>query len=669
MRNGFVRLSTRAVLVVLIAAVAAGFSAAGPVRGDPQARMTIDTAAHGQRENPRMWGLFIENICHDVDGGLYSQMIRNPDFKNDVPPADCTIVGGQWRSPDGQLHRPPPGGPMLAWRPVADRPHQVSLQVVSTHPLAPVHRLSMHVNVLAGTAGVGNIGYWGMPIRAGRKYLVTFYARTSAGTIPIELSLTNTLLSRRYARHTITISSSHWRKFHAILTADGTTYHGMLALTARSPAQFNFTLVQMFPLSPRTGKPRFFRSDIVRLLARLHPGFLRFPGGNFIEGISLADSYNWRKTVGPMIDRPGHMNFWGYRNTDGFGYLGWLRLARRLHAAPMYCTSAGLLWNAQTIKGTRLAPFIHRMLTAVAFAQDPVGTRWGNLRARYGHPRPIPIPYVEIGNENGGPSYNHNYPIMEAALHSAFPHVVPIADNWGGNLPPGHLQIIDQHFYPAGRWFRHHADLYNSYSASAPRVLVGEYAVGPTHSRYGDFRMTLAETAFMIGMERNCSKVIMASYGVTLDNAGAARAHINLIQFNNRTAFGRSMYWVQYLFNHQQPAVVYPIDLQLPARRPGLRYRLFADAGVTADHRDLIIKVDNASATAVSAEIALRGPTQLADRGTAFTLHTTDPSLDNDFRHPTRITPVRRVFSVRGSILPYRFKPYSITVLRLRVKS
>jgi len=650
-----------ATLLVLIAGGVAAIS--GKSQAATPVGVVINTAVPGQQENPHMWGLFIENICNDVDGGIYAQMIRNPDFKNDVPPADCKVVHGKWISPDGHIHQPPAGGPMLAWMPVATSPHQVALRVVATQPLSKAHKLSLHVNIHSGIAGVGNVGYWGMPLKAGRTYQVTFYARTNRHGVPLAVSLTNTRQSRTYGRHMVNINSTHWQKYQIDVSCNSYSHQGMLTFTAHGPTDFNITLVQMFALSPRTGKPQFFRNDVVRLLTQLHPGFLRFPGGNFIEGISLADSYNWRRTIGPMIDRPGHMNFWGYRDTDGFGFLGWLRLARRLHAEPMYCTSAGLLWSAQTLKGTNLGIYIHRMLTAVAFANDSTGTYWGNLRAKQGYRKPFGIKFVEIGNENGGPSYDHNYPIMQAALRKAFPKVIPIADDWGG-VPPGHPVIIDQHFYPTEKWFRHHASQYNNYPENGPKVFVGEYAVGSSHSHYGDFRMTLAETAFMIGMERNCSKVIMASYGVTLVNSGASRAHINLVQFNNRTAFGRSMYWVQYLFNHQQPATVYPATMNRNSVGKVLRHRLFVDAGRTRNGRHLIIKVDNASNQPVTLEFHLHGAVKFSGTGTAFTLHTRFPGTDNNFRNPDRIVPVRSLFVARDKLLQYHIKPYSITVLR-----
>lgn len=37
--------------------------------------------------------------------------------------------------------------------------------------------------------------------------------------------------------------------------------------------------------------------------------FLRFPGGNYVEGNNIESHYDWRKTIGPLVDRP---TFAGY---------------------------------------------------------------------------------------------------------------------------------------------------------------------------------------------------------------------------------------------------------------------------------------------------------------------------------------------------------------------
>ena len=269
---------------------------------------------------------------------------------------------------------------------------------------------------------------------------------------------------------------------------------------------------------------------------------------------------------------------------------------------------------------------------------------------------------------NGGPSYNHNYHIMAAALHRAFPNVIPIADDWGG-IPSGPLSIVDKHYYPSRQWFLNHANLYNRYPRTAPKIFVGEYAVGNTRAKYGDFRSTLAETAFMIGMERNCDVVRLASYGVAIDNAGAVPCRINLIEFNDKTAFGRSSYWVQYLFNHNKPAVVYPTRVRIAGltdTHPRVRH-FFADAGVAANRHRLIIKVDNASGHAMPATIHVKGFATVTSTGTAIILHENNPGLDNTFHHPARVVPKKTAFTGAASHFHYVFQPYSITVLRLRV--
>ena len=38
----------------------------------------------------------------------------------------------------------------------------------------------------------------------------------------------------------------------------------------------------------------------------MHPAFLRFPGGNYLEGDHIAERFDWKKTIGPLVDRPTH---------------------------------------------------------------------------------------------------------------------------------------------------------------------------------------------------------------------------------------------------------------------------------------------------------------------------------------------------------------------------
>ena len=73
----------------------------------------------------------------------------------------------------------------------------------------------------------------------------------------------------------------------------------------------------------------------MNLMAAMHPHFLRLPGGNYLEGDTLADWYNWYKTIGPLVDRPGHMAPWTYWSTDGLGLLEYL--ADNTATEPVLC--------------------------------------------------------------------------------------------------------------------------------------------------------------------------------------------------------------------------------------------------------------------------------------------------------------------------------------------
>src|SRR6266498_2841645 len=65
------------------------------------ARITIDTARSGPAINPRLYGIFLEEINHGVDGGLYGELIRNRAFEDARPPEGYTFRNGRWRDAGG----------------------------------------------------------------------------------------------------------------------------------------------------------------------------------------------------------------------------------------------------------------------------------------------------------------------------------------------------------------------------------------------------------------------------------------------------------------------------------------------------------------------------------------------------------------------------------------
>jgi alpha-L-arabinofuranosidase len=574
------------------------FVTGGMAAAAPHASIRINALVAGRQENPDMWGLFLEDINNCIDGGLYAQLIRNPDFQNNVPPPDCKIVHGLWQLPNRHTISPPPGGALYGWTPLAKNP--ATLKVIQTLPLSAAHPRSLLISASHAGAGVTNSGYWGMNVQRGHNYRLSFYARL---TVNGPEKLAAMLIARKAvdlsSPATVNIIGTHWKKYTLNLHAVANDARGRLAITLRHPGAVVLTLALMFPENPATGKPELFRPDLLKLLRNLHPGFLRFPGGNYVEGVSNGDSYNWRQTVGPMRDRPGHYNCWGYRNTDGFGFLQYLELCQAITAVPLYGTSAGMPLGyfyptnpVPSATGAALTPFIHRMLSAVGFANSPTDTYWGALRAKYGHPKPFDLKYVEIGNENGGPLYVQNATTMALALKRRFPHVVPIRTAWSARLAKI-VPLGDEHYYASPDMFYVDSAEFNARPRNTPvRSFVGEYAVIAEVGKFGDLRGALAEAAYMTGMERNCDVVRMASYAPLFQNTDGYQWKPDLIEFNTAHAFGRSSYWVQWMFSRNRPDVVYPTHVHAVIK-PSISGRIaFVTNSCTAAFKDIRVTHD-----------------------------------------------------------------------------
>ena len=59
------------------------------------ATINIDSAQRGPKINPRMYGIFLEEINHGVDGGLYAELVRNRGFEDSRAPEGYKIRDGR----------------------------------------------------------------------------------------------------------------------------------------------------------------------------------------------------------------------------------------------------------------------------------------------------------------------------------------------------------------------------------------------------------------------------------------------------------------------------------------------------------------------------------------------------------------------------------------------
>ena len=339
-----------------------------------QVKIDFDFKNRGQQVTEDHYGIFFEEINHAGDGGLYAELVRNRSFEEDM------------NSP-------------LAWSAAGN----ATISLSRDNMLNTIQRRALRVDVKSAGGGVRNEGYWGMNIVKGRKYSLSFWLRaedTFKGVITAELQNAG---GGRLGQTAIDVSATReWQKLTATIVATGNEAQGRLMLRSSVKGVLYLDVVSLFPPTFKN-RPNGCREDLAQMLADLHPRFMRFPGGCYIEGAyadGATNRFEWKKSVGPIEERPGHLNRnWGYKVTDGLGYHELLQLAEDLGAHALFVVNMGI-GHDWKVDEDNIDPFIQEALDAIEYANgSATETFYGRLRAQNGHPEPFDLKYLEIGNE------------------------------------------------------------------------------------------------------------------------------------------------------------------------------------------------------------------------------------------------------------------------------
>src|SRR5207302_9775697 len=133
-----------------------------------------------------------------------------------------------------------------------------------------------------------------------------------------------------------------WKQYEVTLQTGrvAPTTKARYALTIKKPGTVWFSLVSLFPPT-WNDQPNGFRKDLMQMLVDMKPRFLRFPGGNYLEGDTIETRFDWKKTLGPISERPGHDGPWKYRSCDGMGLMEFLLWCEDMGAEPVLGVYAG----------------------------------------------------------------------------------------------------------------------------------------------------------------------------------------------------------------------------------------------------------------------------------------------------------------------------------------
>ena len=523
-----------------------------------QVVINVDATQKGPKISPTHYGIFYEDINHAADGGLYAELIRNRSFEDDLMGGGRNMRrrGGQNNQNEDQTE------PRISnWFSVGS----ASLKLIQENLLNSVQHNALNVMLKKAGDGVRNEGFWGINAVKGTKYRLSFWAKSLNGyngTITAQLqstngqSLGNVKINANFGKE--------WKKYTAIITATGNDPRAEFSLTADKVGEFQIDVVSLFPPTFKN-RENGMRPDLAQMLADMHPRFMRFPGGCFVEGQQSPDNaFRWKRTIGPIEQREGHANVnWGYRTSDGIGFHEFLQLSEDLGAKPLFVVNVGI-WHGGCTPYDQIGEWIEECMDALEYANGDITTKYGKMRAENGHPAPFNLEYIEIGNENYNFNMNNNsdqsdhYPERYIQFYNAikakYPNVHCIGNveswstdnpSWRNNYP---VEMVDEHYYRNPKWFADRFDKYDSYDRSKYKIYVGEYAVTSQFGDIGNLNAALGEAVYMMGMENNSDVVVMNSYAPIFVNENDARWRPDMIRFNSNKVMGTPSYYVQQLF-------------------------------------------------------------------------------------------------------------------------
>jgi len=641
--------------------------------------LTIDASKVTAQVSPTLYGLMTEEINYSYEGGLYGELIQNRIFRDGNEPKHWSVVQDSGGTGAISLDEDQPIEGTVLKRAVKLDAGQASMG----------HRV-----------GIANDGYWGIPVKPKTTYRLSFYAKSDgSGNGPLTASIESNDEAKVFATATVPEVTNQWQKYTATLsTGDDVTPTAAtrFVIATEKPGTLWFNLVSLFPPT-YNDRPNGNRIDLMQLLSDMKPAFLRLPGGNFLEGATIADRFPWKQTIGPLEQRPGHKGCWGYGANDGMGLLEFLEWCEDLHIQPVLAVYAGYSLKGQHVgPGPALQPFVDDALDEIEYVTGDASTKWGAERVKDGHPAPFPLTYVEIGNEDGfdgSHSYDGRFAQFFDAIKAKYPNLRCIATA-GGKDPLGARvkltqrvpDAIDEHYYRTAGEMEDDATHYDSYDRNGPKVFVGEWA-----TREGapatNMNAALGDAAWMTGMERNSDVVVLASYAPLFVNVnpGGMQWPSDLIGYDALNSYGSPSYYAQKMFNtylgHSvlavsgeniptrtwQPPTPKTKRGQPPATPPEPKQLSTLFYVATKDDKAgaIYLKVVNTTDHSQAVQINIKGATTVAADGTLISLSSPKPDDTNSITEPTKIVPITTQAAGLGGTFTETFAPYSINVLQI----
>ncbi|KAF5359996.1 hypothetical protein D9758_007631 [Tetrapyrgos nigripes] len=678
-----VRLQTALTLRLLLLNGLLGLLAIRASRGLVRAQTVVTVNGTASHPIPStLWGYMYEDIN-------VSRIPPCPVFVNTQSCLDASILEMEdFTQNNRAFQKVTPGDSQAlnAWQAV----NGASLEVIADpSPVSNALPNSLQVQIPSnpsGQVGVANEGYFGIKVDSSWTYKASFYYRFTtasnfSGNAVISLQTSNGDLLGS-AEVPISGAQTTFTQVNATITptstASGTDNLFVVTVDGAAAAgqTINFALFSLFPPTFKD-RPNGMRIDLAETLAEVGPSLFRWPGGNNLEGQTVARRWQWNATVGPLTERPGRLGDWSYVNTDGLGMLEYLEWCEDLGMESIMGVWAGYALGGTSVPEAELGPYIQQAIDQINFViGDPATSDAAALRASLGRSEPFKLTRVEVGNEDflASESYVYRWKAFVTALKAEFPQLRFIATNRQHDNDPVLNPKPDEwdiHIYQTPRWFAENSFFYDDIERDGTLYFEGEYAVTSTNSSdifgspstgrltYPTMEGASAEAAFMIGFERNADIVYASAYAPLLNHVKGSQWTPNLVSFDAENVIRSTSFYTQKLFSLNRGTEYLPSTL--PTRNGALYWSVVRDTSVTPNK--IIIKVTNTAENAETLQFDL--PFAVSTSGTAEVL-TGERAASNTPDAPSAVTPQKSTIETDQSF-SYDAPGYSISVLTVTV--
>lgn len=628
--------------------------------------LELDGTSTNIKIQPTMYGVFFEDINQAADGGVYAELIKNRSFEFNDP-----LMG--WSQPKTQT--------------LSENKDSGFISIISDYFQS--NRNYARITILNDkNYELLNEGFRGIGLHKGEKYDFSFQLENISGNVKSVIAQLVDENEKEIVFTSVPVKGKGWNNYEVTISPNSTVKKAKLRLTFSGNGVVNMDMISLFPQDTWKGRKKGLRKDLVQKLADLKPGFVRFPGGCLVEGRTLAERYQWKKTIGDYSEREYLINKWNngfahrltpdYYQSFGLGFFEYFQLAEDFGAEPLPILSCGMACQFNTgelVPMGELNPYIQDALDLIEFANGSVNTTWGKKRAEMGHSKPFDLKYIGVGNEQWGPDYIERHLAFEKAIKAKYPNITIISTS--GPSPDGEYfdygwqelkkhkaELIDEHYYNSPEWFFKNANRYDSYDRKGPKVFAGEYAaqsvkvVSPDNKN--NWLTALSEAAFMTGLERNAEVVVMTSYAPLFAHADGWQWTPDLIWFNNLESYATPNYYVQQLYGNNAGTDLLKITQN--GKPVSGQSDLFASAVEDKKNKKIIIKIVNSAKQTAEVKVNPKG-VKLGSSVEQILLSGPDLVSENNFDKET-IKPKTTTFKAKKGDFSVQIPANSFIVLK-----